>query len=109
MLEADLWDPATEQWTALARMSHQRLYHSTALLLPDGRVLSVGSGQPAASGLTDDYTAEIFSPPYLFRVDGSPAVRPTITSAPISVASKSGPAGRRRSALPWRRTSRKAA
>ena len=82
VLAAELWSPATEQWRALARMTHNRVYHSTALLLPDGRVLSVGSGEPAASGLTDDHTAEIFSPPYLFAPDGSPAVRPTITSAP---------------------------
>jgi len=85
VLAAELWDPGTELWTPLARMTHQRLYHSTALLLPDGRVLSVGSGQPPASGLSDDYTAEIFSPPYLFKADGTPATRPTITDAPVSV------------------------
>jgi len=86
VLTAELWSPATEQWRPLARMTHNRLYHSTALLLPDGRLLSVGSGEPAASGLTDDYTAEIFSPPYLFAPDGSAAVRPTITSAPTLVS-----------------------
>lgn len=85
VLAAELWDPATEQWTALGRMTHYRLYHSTALLLPDARVISVGSGQPAATGLTDDYTAEIFSPPYLFNADGTLATRPAITSAPTSV------------------------
>jgi hypothetical protein len=83
VLTAELWNPAAEQqWRPLARMTHNRVYHSTALLLPDGRVLSVGSGEPAASGLTDDYTAEIFSPPYLFAPNGSLAARPTITSAP---------------------------
>jgi Galactose oxidase-like, Early set domain/Divergent InlB B-repeat domain/Kelch motif len=86
VLAAELWDPATERWTGLGRMTHQRLYHSTALLLPDARVLSVGSGQPAASGLTDDYTAEIFSPPYLYNPDGTAAPRPTISNAPVSVA-----------------------
>ena len=45
-------------------------------------MLSVGSGQPAATGLTDDYTGEIFSPPYLFKLDGSAAVRPTFSGAP---------------------------
>jgi hypothetical protein len=85
VLAAELWDPATEQWTTLARMSHQRVYHSSALLLPDGRVLSVGSGEPPATGLTDDYTAEIFSPPYLFKADGTPANRPTISSVPVTV------------------------
>jgi hypothetical protein len=86
VLAAELWDPATEQWKTLARMTHYRLYHSTALLLPDGRVLSAGSGQPSATGLTDDYTAEIFSPPYLFNADGTLATRPTITGAPTLVS-----------------------
>ena len=76
VLATEFWDPATEKWTTLSRMSHNRLYHSTSLLLPDGRVLSVGSGQPPASGLSNDYTAEIFSPPYLFKADGSPVARP---------------------------------
>ena len=85
VLRAERWDPATETWDTLARMSHHRLYHSTALLLPDGRVLSVGSGQPAASGLADDYTAEIFTPPYLYRLDGTLATRPEIVAAPTEV------------------------
>ena len=85
VLAAELWDPSTEHWTTLARMTHYRVYHSAALLLPDGRVLSVGSGAPAAAGLADDYTAELFSPPYLFSGDGTPAARPTITAAPASV------------------------
>jgi Domain of unknown function (DUF1929) len=86
VLAAERWDPATEHWTALARQTHYRLYHSTALLLPDARVLSVGSGQPAATGLTDDYTGEVFSPPYLFKLDGTPAVRPTFSGAPDNVS-----------------------
>jgi hypothetical protein len=85
-LAAELWDPANPGvWTQLSSMTHHRLYHSTALLLPDARVLSVGSGQPAASGLTDDYTAEIFSPPYLFNADGTAAVRPTMSNVPAAV------------------------
>ncbi len=85
VLGAERWNPATERWDTLARQTHYRLYHSNALLLPDGRVLSVGSGQPAASGLTDDYTGELFSPPYLFKLDGTPAARPTYTGAPSAV------------------------
>ena len=53
-----------------------RAYHSTAVLLPDGRVLS--SGQTNGSMST---TAEVFSPPYLFK-----GPRPTITAAPTDVA-----------------------
>jgi hypothetical protein len=86
VLAAEVWDPATERWTQWSRMTHQRLYHATALLLLDGRLLSVGSGEPAASGQINDQTAEIFSPPYLFNIDGSPAARPTISDAPISVS-----------------------
>ena len=38
---AEQWNPATGQWRTLAAMQVTRQYHSTALLLPDGRVLSV--------------------------------------------------------------------
>ncbi len=87
VLAAELWNPANPgQWKKLASMSHHRLYHATALLLQDGRVLSAGSGEPAATGLTDDLTAEIFSPPYLFNPDGTPATRPVISSVPTSIA-----------------------
>src|SRR6184192_3319095 len=70
---SELWDPATGTWTTMASLTTIRSYHSIALLLPDGRVLSAGGSFGGAS-------AEIYSPPYLFH--GS---RPTITSAPTSV------------------------
>ena len=70
---AELWDPATGRWTTLASNKEIRVYHSTTLLLRDGRVLHTGSGD--AAGNANHYNAEIFSPPYLFK--GS---RPTITS-----------------------------
>jgi galactose oxidase len=41
---AELWDPATGSWTVLAAESVDRCYHATAVLLPDGTVLNVGSG-----------------------------------------------------------------
>jgi Domain of unknown function (DUF1929)/Fibronectin type III domain/Kelch motif len=69
----EMWDPATGTWTTMANLTRIRTYHSTALLLPDGRVLSAGGESGGAS-------AEIYSPPYLFH--GS---RPTITSAPTNV------------------------
>jgi galactose oxidase len=86
VLTAEVWDPVTERWSQWSRMSHNRLYHATAVLLLDGRVLSVGSGEPAATGQINDRTAEIFSPPYLFNADGSLAARPSITDAPINVS-----------------------
>lgn len=79
VLTPELWTPSTGRWTAMASMQTPRLYHSTAMLLPDGRVLAAGGGR--GSGGTDYENAEIFAPPYLF--DGP---RPTITSAPTAVA-----------------------
>ncbi|HXU06142.1 MAG TPA: galactose oxidase-like domain-containing protein, partial [Polyangia bacterium] len=81
---AEQWNPATGQWRTLASESVTRQYHSTALLLPDGRVLSSGGG---ICGTCDQVgylgkNAQIFSPPYLFQADGTPAPRPTIDSAP---------------------------
>jgi hypothetical protein len=70
---AELWNPTTERWTTLASNAIYRGYHSTALLLPDGRVLSAG-------GEIGGATAEVFSPPYLFK-----GARPTISAAPASV------------------------
>ena len=73
---AELWDPATGEWTVLASLAEPRLYHSTSLLLPDGRVFVAGGGQPAAeNGGSSHFNMEIFSPPYLFR-----GTRPTISS-----------------------------
>ena len=53
-----------------------RTYHSTAGLLPDGRVLSAG----ADTKLAGQQSYEIYSPPYLFN-----GPRPVITSAPTNV------------------------
>src|SRR6185436_19481573 len=67
---AELWRPLTGTWSTLASMSVPRLYHSTAILLPDGRILSAGGGRPPAAGEpagTEHRDAEIFSPPYLFK------------------------------------------
>ncbi len=77
VLPAEIWNPTTETWTTVASMSVPREYHSTALLLPDGRVLMAGGGQLAGSPAVNETNAQIYSPPYLFK-----GTRPTITSAP---------------------------
>ncbi len=73
VLAAEVWDPLSETWTALASQSGYRGYHSIALLLPDATVLIAG-------GDANQATAQVFSPPYLFN-----GPRPTISSAPSSV------------------------
>ena len=51
-------------------------------LLVDGRVLSAGGGLDGAGSPVNHWDGEIFSPPYLFRPNGSLAPRPEITAAP---------------------------
>jgi hypothetical protein len=68
VLAAESWSPATEMWTTLAPMSIPRLYHSEALLLPDGRVLVSGGGRfHDGTDPTDQFSVEFFAPPYLFK------------------------------------------
>jgi galactose oxidase len=84
VLTPELWDPANRTFTSLAPMQTPRNYHSTALLLTDGRVFAGGGGQCDCAANHPD--AEIFSPPYLFNDDGTPADRPMIISAPDASA-----------------------
>ena len=72
VLPTEMWDPATGQFTVMASIAVYRGYHSTALLLADGRVLSAG-------GNVGGPNAQVFSPPYLFA-----GARPSIASAPAS-------------------------
>ncbi len=76
-LAAEMWDPATGTWTTMASEQDPRQYHSTALLLPDGRVLVAGGGRN--SSYPNYFTAEVYTPPYLFK-----GPRPTIAAAPSS-------------------------
>ena len=73
-------------WSNMADMAQSRQYHSVALLMPDGRVFSAGSGECTREGCTDlrDRSHEFFWPPYLFNSDGTLARRPKIVSAPSS-------------------------
>src|SRR5882724_5021760 len=78
-LAADLFDPATETWTPAGTMNMPRLYHSVALLLPDGTVWSAG-GNPDWGNWEN--RMEIYRPAYLFNAGGGSATRPSITAAP---------------------------
>lgn len=73
---AMLYRPGLGRWTTLASQLPRRAYHSTALLLPDGRIMSAGDDKAGGGGQQIDF----FYPPYLFA-----GPRPTITSAPKRV------------------------
>ncbi|MEU7909252.1 Ig-like domain-containing protein [Actinoplanes sp. NPDC049118] len=78
---SEIWNPRTGNWRDGATARRIRTYHSTALLLPGGSVLTVGGGVP---GPEDNFNAEIYYPPYLFTKDADGRVRwadrPQITS-----------------------------
>lgn len=73
VLDTELYDPDTGTWQTVAPMRVPRGYHSTALLLPDGRVLACGSTPYGNYELR----MEVYSPSYLFR-----GTRPRIVRIP---------------------------
>jgi len=75
----EIYDPVANTWTEMLPQVGSRGYHSTAALLPDGRIISAGSD----SGKSLENSYEIYSPPYLFK-----GARPTITAAPASLGYK---------------------
>ncbi len=85
LLNPELWNPATSHFSVMAPEAEPRNYHSAAILLPDGRVLSGGGGL-CGSCDTNHPDGQIFSPPYLFNSNGTLRTRPTIKSAPTSAA-----------------------
>jgi uncharacterized membrane protein len=86
-LNADLYDPIANTFSSAGANGFPRLYHSVALLLPDATVWVAG-GNPTRG--TYQHEMEIYQPAYLFTTDGQghaiPATRPTIASAPGTVA-----------------------
>jgi hypothetical protein len=63
VMTPEIWNPATETWSDLPSQAVPRMYHSNALLLPDGRVLSAGGGR---AGTAPNYpSGQLYSPAYL--------------------------------------------
>jgi hypothetical protein len=71
--EASMYNPVTNTFTAgMATDPMPRTYHSTAFLLPDGRVMAFGNNP--GNGTFDTHIS-VYSPPYLFK-----GARPQILS-----------------------------
>ena len=63
----ELYNPTTNTWTNMAAHDVIRGYHSTALLLPDARVITSGGTGADGPGLFKESSEiEIWSPYYLF-------------------------------------------
>ncbi|KAG2363190.1 glyoxal oxidase N-terminus-domain-containing protein [Suillus spraguei] len=79
--------PAGSRWSnaGLSNSNIARLYHSSALLMPDASVMIAGSNPNIDVNLTTifptTYTAEIFYPPYF-----SASTRPTFSGAPQTLS-----------------------
>ncbi len=71
--EASVYDPVTNAFTAMPPDPVGRDYHSEAILLPDGRILSVGSNPGDG---TFEMRISVYSPAYLFQ-----GTKPSVTSA----------------------------
>jgi hypothetical protein len=104
-LRFQMFDPATGITTPLARTTVSRGLHGTATLLPNASVFFAGENRealvrnndpsfpmPASYGLLPRGdpdqgvpVGQIFSPPFLFQPDGSPATRPVIVDAPEDI------------------------
>jgi Domain of unknown function (DUF1929) len=60
---AEIYHPDRNTWRGAAASRVDRLYHSVALLMPDGKVVTAGSN-PARKD--EELRIEVFWPPYLF-------------------------------------------
>jgi hypothetical protein len=87
VLEPEVFDPETHQWEQWCPKKLARLYHTTAVLLPDARVLVAGHDGALNMMPFDEsrYELELFSPPYLFNDNGQLAQRPVIAGAPAEL------------------------
>jgi mono/diheme cytochrome c family protein len=84
VLGPEIWNPRTNQWRKVADMSVPRNYHSVALLLADGRVMSGGGGL-AGNAAVDHADIQLYNPPCLYTATGTLATRPVLNTAPASI------------------------
>jgi len=76
VLTSAIYDPSANTWTAVPADPIGRSYHSSAHVLPDGRVAVLGSN-PGDNSF--EMRISIYEPPFLFK-----GTRPTVTAAPVN-------------------------
>ncbi|KAM0551756.1 hypothetical protein ACHAPJ_008324 [Fusarium lateritium] len=81
--EPEMYYPDLDQFKLMRPNNIVRVYHSIALLLPDGRVFNGGGGLCGGCD-TNHFDAQLYSPPYLYDSKGKLATRPKINSVSAS-------------------------
>jgi hypothetical protein len=76
-LDAEIYHLEQDAWIMAATARVPRLYHSVALLMPDGKVVTAGSNPERK---VEELRIEVFWPPYLFA-----GPRPSCTPAQTEV------------------------
>jgi hypothetical protein len=82
VFQSELYNPATNTWQTMGETRIPRLYHATALLLPDGTVMTAGMDEEFNPDPFHypEYRLEIFYPPYLFK-----GPRPELQAVPATI------------------------
>ncbi|WP_441285637.1 galactose oxidase-like domain-containing protein [Sorangium sp. KYC3313] len=83
VMTPEIYNPSNNTWTKMCPMRVARLYHSTALLLPDARVLTAGRDH-AFNELPykwPERRVEIFTPPYLLSGNARPVIQSVASTA----------------------------
>ena len=85
VLQGEIWNPATKTWSEVSVDGRTpRMYHSTALTLPDGRVVTAGG---EADGMAAG--ADLLAATYRSRARG-PAITSSPPARPTARASRVG-------------------
>ncbi|ORX90448.1 hypothetical protein K493DRAFT_330879 [Basidiobolus meristosporus CBS 931.73] len=76
----DPYAPKGDRFTTLGKSTIPRVYHSSALLIPDGRIFVAGSNPNSDATFEQvdfptEYRVEAFSPPYLFGETPRPVIQ----------------------------------
>jgi len=77
LLRAEIFNPATNTWTVVEPQGVPHVYHSMAILLPDGSI-ATGGGTPA--GACNELRMQIYRPSYMSQP------RPEIKESPATIA-----------------------